>query len=132
MKSDKVPEGKQVFEPEMMTKLRGMMEAVVKPGGTAVQAAVPFYSVAGKTGTAKRHTAGGYQDGHYIASFAGMIPAKNPRLVMVVMIDDPQAGTYFGGTVAAPVFSEVMTGAMRILNIAPDAVPEPVMQVAAQ
>lgn len=132
MKSDKVPEGKQVFEPEMMTTLRGMMEAVVKPGGTAVQAAVPFYSVAGKTGTAKRHTAGGYQDGHYIASFAGMIPAKNPRLVMVVMIDDPQAGTYFGGTVAAPVFSEVMTGAMRILNIAPDAVPEPVMQVAAQ
>ncbi len=132
MKSDNVPVGKQVFEPELMTTIREMMEGVVQAGGTATRAAVPFYSVAGKTGTAKRHIASGYQDGHYIASFAGMIPAKDPRLVMVVMIDDPRGGTYFGGTVAAPVFSEVMTGAMRLLNIAPDAVPEPVMQVAAQ
>lgn len=132
MKSDDVPVSKQVFSAELMTTIREMMEGVVRPGGTATRAAVPFYTVAGKTGTSKRHTASGYQDGHYIASFAGMIPAKDPRLVMVVMIDDPTGGTYFGGTVAAPVFAEVMTGAMRLLNIAPDDVPVPAMQVAVQ
>ncbi len=132
MKSDDVPVGKRVFPIELMTTIRGMMEGVVQPGGTATQAAVPFYTVAGKTGTAKRHTANGYQDGHYVVSFAGIIPATDPRLVMVVMIDDPRAGSHYGGTVAAPVFSEVMTGAMRLLNIAPDDVPVPAMQVAAQ
>lgn len=97
-----------------------MMEEVVGPKGTAGLAAVPGYRVAGKTGTAKKSVAGGYQEDDYIAVFAGIAPASNPRLVMAVMIDEPSQNGYYGGKVAAPVFSEVMTNALRILDIAPD------------
>ena len=106
-----------------------MMESVVKVGGTAKKAAVANYTVAGKTGTVKQATSGGYADHHYISSFAGIIPAKNPRLAMVVMVDDPQGEHYYGGLIAAPVFAEVMTGAMRLLNIAPDDLPMNQMQM---
>ena len=97
-----------------------MMEEVVGPKGTARLAAVPGYRVAGKTGTAKKSIAGGYQEDDYIAVFAGIAPASDPRLVMAVMIDEPSQNGYYGGKVAAPVFSEVMTNALRILDIAPD------------
>jgi len=97
-----------------------MMEEVVGPKGTAAEAAVTGYRVAGKTGTAKKSIAGGYQEDDYISVFAGIAPASAPRLVMAVMIDEPTQNGYYGGKVAAPVFREVMTNALRILDIAPD------------
>ena len=100
-----------------------MLESVVGPGGTAQQAAVPGYRVAGKTGTAKKSIDGGYQKDEYVAVFAGIAPASNPRLVMAVMIDEPSQNGYYGGIVAAPVFQEVMSNALRILDIAPDDLP---------
>ena len=81
-----------------------MMAEVVGPKGTAQLAAIPGYQVAGKTGTAKKSIAGGYQKDDYVAVFAGIAPASNPRLVMAVMIDEPTQNGYYGGVVAAPVF----------------------------
>ncbi|MDC9725035.1 MAG: penicillin-binding transpeptidase domain-containing protein [Gammaproteobacteria bacterium] len=119
-KVDKAPLGRRVFSQDIMKDVMSMMEGVVKTGGTASQAAVENYTVAGKTGTVKKAKNGGYAESRYLSLFAGVIPASNPRLAMVVMIDDPQGDKYYGGLIAAPVFSEVMTGAMRLLNIAPD------------
>lgn len=96
------------------------LEVVVGPKGTAQQAAVPGYRIAGKTGTAKKSIAGGYQKDDYVAVFAGIAPASNPRLVMAVMIDEPSQNGYYGGIVAAPVFQEVISNALRILDIPPD------------
>jgi len=100
-----------------------MLKQVVGPKGTAQQAAVAGYQVAGKTGTAKKSIAGGYQKDDYVAVFAGIAPASNPRLVMAVMIDEPTQNGYYGGVVAAPVFREVITNALRILDIPPDDLP---------
>ena len=122
VKTKKTEVGHRVYSSDIMKQVLTMMEGVVEADGTARQAAVENYSVAGKTGTVKKSSNGGYAEGHYQALFAGVIPASNPRLAMVVMVDDPQ-GQYYGGLVAAPVFSEVMTGAMRLLNIAPDNLP---------
>ena len=119
-KLDKAPLGRRVFSQDVMRDVLKMMEGVVTPEGTARLAAVENYTVAGKTGTVKKATRGGYADDRYLSLFAGVIPANNPRLAMVVMVDDPQGEQYYGGLIAAPVFSEVMTGAMRLLNIAPD------------
>jgi cell division protein FtsI (penicillin-binding protein 3) len=85
--------------------------------------------VAGKTGTAHKLVGGGYQNDQYISSFAGFAPASHPRLAMVVVIDEPSGGAYYGGLVAAPVFSRVMSGALRLLDVPPDnadEVPPPV------
>ena len=76
--------------------------------------------MAGKTGTVKKAGAGGYVENSYFSVFAGMAPASNPRLIIAVMIDEPSAGQYYGGIVSAPVFSKVMSGALRILEVAPD------------
>jgi cell division protein FtsI (penicillin-binding protein 3) len=130
VKVDEAPKGRRVFSADIMHEVVHMMEKVVEPGGTATRAAVANYTVAGKTGTAKKATSGGYSDKRYQSVFAGIIPAKSPRLAMVVMVDEPREGDYYGGLVAAPVFAEVMTGAMRLLNIAPDALPTTQMQVA--
>ncbi len=100
-----------------------MMTDVVGPKGTAQLAAIPGYQVAGKTGTAKKSIAGGYQQDDYVAVFAGIAPASNPRLVMAVMIDEPTQNGYYGGIVAAPVFSDVVSNALRILDIPPDDLP---------
>jgi cell division protein FtsI (penicillin-binding protein 3) len=124
------PKGRRVFAADIMHQVLAMMEKVVEPGGTATRAAVANYRVAGKTGTAKKATSGGYADKRYQSVFAGLIPASAPRLAMVVMVDEPRGEEYYGGAVAAPVFAEVMTGAMRLLNIAPDALPMTQMQVA--
>ncbi len=115
-----VPEGRQVFERGTARELRGMLEAVVAPGGTATTARIPGYKVAGKTGTVHKATAGGYSEDRYFAVFAGMAPASRPRLVMMAMIDEPGSGDYYGGQVAAPVFRRVMEGALRLLDVAPD------------
>lgn len=104
--------------------VRKMLESVVQPGGTAIRAAVKGYRVAGKTGTVEKLDAqGNYQENAHRALFAGVAPATNPRLAIVVMVDDPKQKAYFGGKVAAPVFANVMKGALRMYNIAPDDVP---------
>ncbi len=97
-----------------------MLEGVVGPGGTGRRARVPGYRVAGKTGTVHKPAPGGYAQDRYTAIFAGLAPASRPRLAMVVVIDEPRSEQYYGGQVAAPVFARVMSGAMRLLDIAPD------------
>ncbi len=113
-------EGQRVMSVETARAVRKMMQRVVSDKGTAKRASVENYSVAGKTGTVHKFIAGGYAKDRYLSIFAGMIPADKPELVMVVMIDEPRNGEYFGGLVAAPVFSQVMASAMRLLDIAPD------------
>jgi cell division protein FtsI (penicillin-binding protein 3) len=98
----------------------GMLRSVVAEGGTGKLANIPGYSVAGKTGTAWKASAGGYSTNRYLAVFAGLAPASNPRVATVVVIDEPSAGLYYGGDVAAPVFSSVVGGALRLLAVAPD------------
>ena len=124
IKRDEIPKGERIISAATARAVRKMMEAVVSVEGTAPKAAVSGYRVAGKTGTAKKSIAGGYAEKRYLAVFAGMVPASDPRLVMVVMIDEPNAGQFYGGQVAAPVFSKVMTGALRLLNIPPDDLPD--------
>jgi cell division protein FtsI (penicillin-binding protein 3) len=116
------PKGERVMSAETATAVRKMMQRVVSSKGTGKQAKVANYSVAGKTGTVHKFTAGGYADDRYLSIFTGMVPAEDPKLVMVVMIDEPRNGEYFGGEVSAPVFSKVMAGAMRLLDVPPDSV----------
>jgi cell division protein FtsI (penicillin-binding protein 3) len=103
-----------------------MLEMAVQPGGTAPRARVMGYRVAGKTGTAHKQENGGYAAHKYIASFVGFAPASDPRLVVAVMIDEPSNGQYYGGVVSAPVFAQVMQGALRSLGVPPDAPMQPV------
>jgi len=117
---DEPPAGKRVIQSGTSAALLGMMEASTATGGTAVRARVPGYRVAGKTGTVRKSIAGGYSNDRYMSWFAGMAPVSDPRLVMVVMLDEPAGEAYYGGQIAAPVFANVMGGALRLLNIAPD------------
>ncbi len=111
----------RVFSAKTGRTIRTMLESVIMKDGTAYEARVDGYRVAGKTGTVKKSIGRrGYASGSYFSVFAGMAPASDPRLIIVVMIDEPSAGQYYGGLVSAPVFSRVMTGALRLLNIAPD------------
>lgn len=107
-----------VIDPQIAASLRTMLETVTVPPGGGVKAAVVNYLVAGKTGTSRTASGGGYQK-KYISLFAGMVPATAPRLVGVVVIHDPQ-GAYYGALVAAPVFGKVMDGALRLLDVPPD------------
>ncbi len=113
-------DARRVLSAETAKKVRRMLEQVIKKDGTAYQARIDGYRVAGKTGTVKKSIAGGYSTDSYLAIFAGLAPASNPRLVTVVLIDEPSGKHYYGGLVAGPVFSKVMGGALRVLNIAPD------------
>jgi cell division protein FtsI (penicillin-binding protein 3) len=122
VKLDQAPTGKRVLKASTARAVRAMLETVISDYGTAKRAAVAGYRVCGKTGTVRKATSGGYSNKH-LGVFAGMIPAETPRLVMVIMIDEPTAKEYYGGLVAAPVFSAVMNPAMRILNVPPDAIP---------
>ena len=97
-----------------------MMEAVASDTGTAPLARVPGYSVAGKTGTARKVGAGGYDDERHVALFAGLAPASDPRVVMVVVINEPQGELRGGGEVAAPVFGRVIARSLRLLGVPPD------------
>ena len=115
--------GRRVISMEIAGQIRAMLEAVVQKEGTGQQAAVTGYRVAGKTGTVHKSVAGGYSEDRYLSLFAGMAPAADPRLVMVVVIDEPQGDQYYGGQVAAPVFSRVMSGALRLLDVPPDDLP---------
>jgi len=120
LKRDVDEEAKRIFKPDVARKVRKMMEQVVKRGGTAYRARVNGYRVAGKTGTVKKADAGGYSKDKYFAVFAGIAPASNPRFVIAVMVNEPSKGGYYGGLVAAPIFSKVMTGILRIYGIEPD------------
>jgi cell division protein FtsI (penicillin-binding protein 3) len=104
-------------------QVRDMLEQAVGPDGTAPDARITGFRVAGKTGTVHKSVAGGYSDKQYLSVFAGMAPASDPRLVMVVMVDEPSGSKYYGGQVAAPVFSRVIAGALRLLAVTPDDVP---------
>ena len=112
--------GKSVFSAQTAHEVRAMLELAVLPGGTAPKAQVRGYRVAGKTGTAHKLDGASYAN-KYVASFVGFAPASDPRLIVAVMIDEPSAGIYYGGDVAAPVFSQVMAGSLRALGVAPDA-----------
>jgi cell division protein FtsI (penicillin-binding protein 3) len=117
---DTPPEGERVLEPAVVKELVRMMESVVSETGTARRAAVMGYRVSGKTGTAWKAANGGYNATKYMAVFGGLVPASDPRLAAVVVIDEPSAGRFYGGDVAAPVFAQVMSGALRLLAIPPD------------
>ena len=119
-KKGEAVEGQRVMSVETARAVRKMMQRVISDKGTGGRASVANYSVAGKTGTVHKFIAGGYAEDRYLSIFSGMVPAEKPELVMVVMIDEPRNGEHFGGQVAAPVFSQVMSGAMRLLDIAPD------------
>ncbi|MDD5404072.1 MAG: penicillin-binding protein 2 [Sulfuricella sp.] len=120
LKLDEAPAGERVFSPKTAQEMLAMLEMVVQPGGTAPRARIIGYRVAGKTGTAHKEENGGYARNKYVASFVGLAPASDPRLIVAVMIDEPE-GQYYGGLVAAPVFSNVMGGALRMLSVPPDA-----------
>jgi cell division protein FtsI (penicillin-binding protein 3) len=113
-------EPKAIVSPQIADEIVRMMETVTAPGGTATTARIANYIVAGKTGTAHKAAAGGYSRNNYTAAFAGLVPASHPRLVGVVVIDDPQKRSYYGGIISAPVFARVMEGALRLLDVPPD------------
>ncbi len=112
-----------VLDPHIASQIMAMLETVVAPGGTAPNAAVLGYRVAGKTGTARYASGGGYSK-IYDSLFIGLVPATNPRLVMVIMVHDPKGSVYYGGLVAAPVFGKVMDGALRLMDVPPDNVQQ--------
>lgn len=115
-----VVRGTPVFSAQTAREMRAMLELVVQPGGTAPKAAVPGYRVGGKTGTAHKLEGGAYAN-KYIASFVGIGPMSDPRLIVAVMIDEPGGKQYYGGQIAGPAFSQVMAGALRTLGVPPDA-----------
>ena len=121
LKQEQVPEAERVMPERVAKQVIAMLETVTQPGGTGTRARVPSYRVAGKTGTVHKPSKdGGYADDVYAAVFAGMAPASKPRLVCVVIIDNPKGEQYYGGEVAAPVFSRIMAESLRLLNVAPD------------
>jgi len=122
VRQSKVTEGESVIKKKTVTAIRKMLESVVSQEGTAIKASIQGYRVAGKTGTVKKLVNGKYSDDRYLSLFVGMVPAAAPRFVMVVNIDEPKGKAYYGGEVAAPVFSRVMSGALRLFDIAPDEV----------
>ena len=112
--------GKRVMPENITRQVRKMLETVVSANGTGKRAAIKGYRVIGKTGTVHKSIRGGYSDDRYLSVFAGIAPASEPRFAMVVLIDEPNGDEHYGGVVAAPVFSKVMEGTLRILNIPPD------------
>jgi cell division protein FtsI (penicillin-binding protein 3) len=119
---DVAPQGRRVIPQRVAQQIIAMLEQAAGPQGTAPAAQVAGYRVAGKTGTVHKSVPGGYSRDKYLSVFAGLAPASDPRLVMVVMVDEP-TGKYYGGQVAAPVFSRVMSGALRLLAVPPDKLP---------
>ena len=114
-------ESRQVLEPAIANEVLHMMQTVTEEGGTATQAAILGYHVAGKTGTARKFNSTGGYSRRYVSFFAGLVPVERPRFSMVVVVDDPDPGKgYFGGLVSAPVFKSVMEGSLRLMDVAPD------------
>ena len=120
---DETVPGERIVDSATAVAIRGMLEEVVRPGGTGNNASIAGYRVAGKTGTAWKYAAGGYSEDKYFSIFAGLVPASDPRLAAVVVIDEPSGDLYYGSDVAAPVFADVMSESLRLLAIPPDAIP---------
>ncbi len=120
---DSPGESDRILSRDSAAAVRRMLEEVVRPGGTGTKAAVTGYRIAGKTGTAWKFAAGGYSEDKYISIFAGLAPASDPRLTVVVVIDEPRGEFYYGSDVAAPVFADVMAESLRLLAVPPDALP---------
>jgi cell division protein FtsI (penicillin-binding protein 3) len=120
LKLDQAPPGKPVIKPQVADDLLGMLEAVVGPNTGGRRARVEGYRVAGKTGTVRKTGVSGYDKDAYRSVFVGIAPASDPRIVTAVMIDHPKAGDFYGGAVAAPVFSDVAGNALRLLDVPPD------------
>jgi cell division protein FtsI (penicillin-binding protein 3) len=112
--------GERVMDAKVANSLVQLMEQVVTSGGTGKRAAVVGYRVAGKTGTAWKSFAGGYSTDKYMATFAGLVPASHPKLATVIVIDEPSGNLFMAADVAAPVFSNILSGALRLMDIAPD------------
>ena len=124
VKGELAAHSEKLISAETARAVRAMLEAAVQPGGTGPRARIVGWRVAGKTGTAHKQENGGYAADKYIASFVGLAPVSAPRVVIGVMIDEP-AGDYYGGSVAAPVFAEVMQATLRLLGVPHDAPLEP-------
>jgi cell division protein FtsI (penicillin-binding protein 3) len=121
LRRDEPEAGTRVISPDTARAVRAMLEMVVQPGGTAPRAQVAGYRVAGKTGTAHKIEDGRYAAKKYISSFVGFAPATDPRIIVAVMIDEPAGGQHYGGTVAAPVFHNIVAATLRMLSVPPDA-----------
>jgi cell division protein FtsI (penicillin-binding protein 3) len=121
LRRDEPAQRSRVLSARTARTVRAMLETVTQPGGTALQAQVTGYRVAGKTGTAHKPVDGAYSPDRYISSFIGFAPASDPKLVVAVMLDEPGGRHYYGGEVAAPVFSRIMAGALRLMGLPPDA-----------
>ncbi len=130
LKVDKTPESTQVVPVEVAKTIQGMVQQVIEAPRGVFRAQVPFYHVGGKSGTARKATIGskGYTENSYRSLFAGFGPMSDPRYAVVVVIDEPSKGGYFGGLVSAPVFSKVMSGTLRLMNIPPDNLPAAIPQ----
>jgi cell division protein FtsI (penicillin-binding protein 3) len=120
IKNGQIPAGVPVISPENAKAVRHMLNLAAGPGGTAPKAQTIGYSVGGKTGTAHKQEGKGYAGKKYRGVFVGMAPIENPRIVVAVMIDEPTNGAYFGGDVAAPVFSQTVQQSLRLLGVQPD------------
>ncbi len=121
LRVDDEPEVRQVVDAKVVRDIKTMLQTVTGPKGTAKRAVIPAYSVAGKTGTVHKVGAKGYSEDRYISLFAGFAPVDKPRVVTVVVVNEPTRGGYYGGEVAAPVFARVAAGAMRLLDVPPEA-----------
>jgi cell division protein FtsI (penicillin-binding protein 3) len=114
------PEGVRVFSAETAREVRHMLQMAAGPGGTGPKAQTIGYSVGGKSGTAHKQEGKGYAEKKYRAWFVGLAPVNNPRIVVAVMVDEPSAGKYYGGDVAAPVFSDLVQKTLQALNVPAD------------
>ncbi|MEN9781382.1 MAG: hypothetical protein RL014_2530 [Pseudomonadota bacterium] len=125
LKTDQPARGVRVFSPETAAQMRRMLQLAAGPGGTAQKAQTVGYSVGGKSGTARKQVGKNYVSNKYRAWFTGMAPIDNPRIIVGVMIDEPSNGVYYGGAVAAPVFSEVVQQSLRLMGVQPDMAVKP-------
>ena len=120
LKREQPVQGMQVISPKTARQVREMLRAAAGPGGTAPKAQALGYSVGGKTGTARKHEGRGYVSNRYRAWFVGFAPVSDPRIIVAVMVDEPSKGVYYGGEIAAPVFSQVVQQTLRMMNVPTD------------
>lgn len=125
LKQNQVPAGTRVLPAGVGPQVLDMLETVITAQGTGRRAAVEGYRVGGKTGTVHKASGGGYAEDKYVSVFSGIAPLTNPRLVIAIMVDNPKGQEYYGGLVAAPIFSRIAAGSLRLLNVPPDKWPEP-------
>ncbi|WP_150303209.1 peptidoglycan D,D-transpeptidase FtsI family protein [Pseudomonas saliphila] len=126
LRVNETPAGEQVISRDVAKAVQGMLQQVIEAEGGTHRALVPGYHVSGKSGTARKvsHTAKGYKEDSYRSLFAGFAPSTDPRIAIAIVVDEPTKGGYYGGLVAAPIFSDLMAGALRLMNITPDNMPE--------